>query len=105
MRAARFYDKGDIRVEDVEEPKLREGQVYVDVEWTGICGSELHEFLMGPMFLPLKPHPLTGECLPLTLGHELCGRVSEPPSGSRFKDGDPVMVDPRLYNRTEVPQV
>ena len=27
MRAARFYDKGDIRVEDVEEPKLKDGQV------------------------------------------------------------------------------
>lgn len=95
MRAARFYNQGDIRVEDVEEPKLQDGQIYVDVEWTGICGSELHEYLMGPMTIPLKPHPLTGECLPLTLGHELCGRVSNPPADSRFKHGDPVMIDPR----------
>lgn len=95
MRAARFYNKYDIRVEDVDEPKLGEGQVYVDVEWTGICGSELHEWVMGPVTVPQEPHPLTGEQIPLTLGHELCGRVSNPPPGSRFKDGEPVMIDPR----------
>ena len=72
-----------------------EGQVYVDVEWTGICGSELHEWVMGPVTVPQEPHPLTGEQIPLTLGHELCGRVSNPPPGSRFKDGEPVMIDPR----------
>ena len=86
MRAARFYDKGDIRVEDVEEPQLQDGQIYVDVEWCGICGSELHEFTMGPMYI---------RTIPLCLGHELCGRVSNPPPGSRFKEGDAVMVDPR----------
>ena len=46
MRAARFHDKGDIRVEDIEEPKLSDGKVLVEVEWCGICGSELHEYLV-----------------------------------------------------------
>ena len=98
MRAARFYDKGDIRVEDVEEPKVSEGKVLVDVEWCGICGSELHEYLIGPILLPTEPHPLTKESIPLTLGHELCGRVKNPPASSRFKDGEAVMVDPRLVD-------
>ena len=96
MRAARFHDKGDIRVEDIPEPKLSDGKVIVDVEWCGICGSELHEFLLGPLLLPTEPHVLTGESLPLTLGHELCGRVRKPPAGSRFKHGEAVMVDPRI---------
>ena len=97
MRAARFHNKGDIRVEEVDEPKLTEGKVHVDVEWCGICGSDLHEFILGPMFLPTKPHVSSGECIPLAIGHELCGRVRNPPPGSRLKDGEAVMVDPRIW--------
>ena len=96
MRAARYYTAGDIRVEDVDEPKVTEGKVLVDVEWCGICGSELHEWTMGPNFLPTEPHRLTGETLPMTLGHELCGRVKNPPPGSKLKDGEAVMIDPRI---------
>ena len=95
MRAARFHDKGDIRVEDVDPPKVTDGKVLVEVEWCGICGSDLHEFLMGPVMLPKEPHPITGECVPLAMGHELCGRVKNPSPGSRFKEGEAVMVDPR----------
>ena len=47
MRAARFYAKGDIRIEDVPEPTLSPGNVLVAVEWCGICGSDLHEYLAG----------------------------------------------------------
>lgn len=97
MRAARYYSHHDIRVEDVDEPVPKDGQVLVDVEWTGICGSELHEYQMGPLLTPTQPHPLTGEQIPLTLGHELCGRVRNPPVGSRLKNGEPVMVDPRIH--------
>ena len=44
MRAARFHGIGDIRVEYVDEPTLTSDQhVHVDVEWCGICGSDLHE--------------------------------------------------------------
>jgi (R,R)-butanediol dehydrogenase/meso-butanediol dehydrogenase/diacetyl reductase len=39
MKAARFYDKEDIRVETIEEPKAGGGMVLVDVEWCGICVS------------------------------------------------------------------
>lgn len=95
MRAARFYNAGDIRLDNIPEPTLRPGKLLVDVEWCGICGSDLHEFIMGPKVLPIEPHPVTGECLPMALGHELCGRVRDPPPGSRFKDGEAVMVDPR----------
>ena len=37
MRAARFWDKGDIRVEDIDEPKVKDGQVLVDVVSTPEC--------------------------------------------------------------------
>ncbi|KXT17341.1 hypothetical protein AC579_3841 [Pseudocercospora musae] len=97
MKAAQFYDKHDIRVEDVPEPIPDEGQVTVDVEWCGICGSDLHEYLTGPITIPTKSNPApNGIHIPVTLGHELCGRVRNPPPNSRFLEGDPVMIDPRI---------
>jgi (R,R)-butanediol dehydrogenase / meso-butanediol dehydrogenase / diacetyl reductase len=39
MRAARFYNKGDIRVDEIDEPIAENGKVQVAVEWCGICGS------------------------------------------------------------------
>ncbi|PPJ50939.1 hypothetical protein CBER1_06512 [Cercospora berteroae] len=77
MKAARYYGDHDIRVEEVEEPQPREGQVVVDVEWCGICGSDLHEYLIGPTtLLPTKDRPSpNGVYVPVTLGHELCGRT------------------------------
>ncbi|KXT05989.1 hypothetical protein AC578_308 [Pseudocercospora eumusae] len=97
MKAAQFYDKHDIRIEDVPEPIPDEGQVTVDVEWCGICGSDLHEYLAGPITVPTKSNPApNGIHIPVTLGHELCGRVRNPPPTSPFLDGDPVMIDPRI---------
>ncbi|KAM3423186.1 hypothetical protein BST61_g636 [Cercospora zeina] len=98
MKAARYYGHHDIRVEEVEEPKPQEGQIIVDVEWCGICGSDLHEYLIGPTNLvPTKERPTAnGVHIPVTLGHELCGRVRSTVPGSKLKPGDPVMVDPRV---------
>lgn len=47
MRAARFYGAGDIRVEDIEVPKATEDKALVQVEWCGICGSDISEYLRG----------------------------------------------------------
>ena len=49
MRAAIFYGKGDIRIEDIPKPVPEPGQYIVEVEWCGICGSDLHEYLAGEM--------------------------------------------------------
>ena len=56
MKAARFHGPGDIRIDDVPEPKVGPGQVKVDVEWCGICGTDLHEYLEGPIFIPPQGH-------------------------------------------------
>jgi len=47
MRAGQFFGKEDIRVVDVLEPKPKSREVIVDVEWCGICGSDLHEYILG----------------------------------------------------------
>jgi threonine dehydrogenase-like Zn-dependent dehydrogenase len=50
---------------------------------------------------PGHPHPMTQDVLPVTMGHEFCGRVIQEARNShavpRLKLGQAVMVDPRLY--------
>ena len=50
MRAARFHGSKDIRVEDVPIPELRPGEALIEIEWCGICGSDLHEYMIGEWF-------------------------------------------------------
>lgn len=44
MKAAVFYGARDVRVEEVETPKLEGGDVLVRVRASGICGSDLHPY-------------------------------------------------------------
>jgi (R,R)-butanediol dehydrogenase / meso-butanediol dehydrogenase / diacetyl reductase len=98
VRAARFHGKGDIRVEDVATPKVREADdVLVEVAYCGICGTDLHEYLVGPIVTPTTPHPLTGVTIPQTLGHEFSATVVE--RGGDVRDvevGDRVAIMPAI---------
>lgn len=97
MRATRYYGKHDIRIEEIPEPEVKPGYVKVKNEWTGICGTDLHEYDDGPMFCPAPghTHPLTGEKLPVVLGHEIAGVVAEVGEGvTKVKVGDRVAVEP-----------
>jgi threonine dehydrogenase-like Zn-dependent dehydrogenase len=39
MRAARYYGIEDIRVEEIEEPVCKEGQIKIKPAFVGICGT------------------------------------------------------------------
>ncbi|KAE8372790.1 chaperonin 10-like protein [Aspergillus bertholletiae] len=100
MKAARFYTAGDIRIEEVAAPEASDDKVLVQVEWCGICGTDLNEYAKGPKAIPHKgtgPHPLTGDILPVTLGHEVSGRIVQAPPTSSLRPGQAVIVDPRFY--------
>lgn len=97
MKAARFHGPGDIRIDDVPEPRVGPGQVEVTVDWCGICGTDLHEYLEGPIFIPPKgsPHPITGAEVPVVMGHEFAGVVTATGSGvTGVAEGDRVAVEP-----------
>lgn len=103
MKAARFHAQKDIRIEDIPEPELRAGTVKIDVAWCGICGTDLHEYLEGPIFCPAPghPHPLSHEESPVTLGHEFSGTVSEVGEGvTGLAEGDNVVVEPYFVDGT-----
>jgi (R,R)-butanediol dehydrogenase/meso-butanediol dehydrogenase/diacetyl reductase len=99
MRAATYHGREDIRVEDVEEQSLGPDRVRIDIDSCGICGSDLHEYVAGPIFVPAEePHPISQETAPIRMGHEFSGRVSEVgPSVTGLGAGDAVAVNPILY--------
>ena len=98
MRAARYYGKGDIRVEDVAEAQIREpDDVLIAPFYCGICGTDLHEYAVGPIVTPTSPHPLTGVTLPQTLGHEFSASVVEVgPAVRDVRVGDRVAIMPAI---------
>ncbi len=97
MKAAVWHARRDVRVEEVPEPPSPPpGQVKVKVAWCGLCGTDLHEYLGGPLYVPADaPHPLTGAQAPVILGHEMSGDVVEVgPDVTRVKVGDRVALCP-----------
>ena len=99
MKAARFYDRGDIRIEEIPEPTVAPGEVGIKVAWCGICGTDLHEYKDGPVFCPTHdtPHPISGETAPVTLGHEFSGVIDELGEGVEdLEVGQHVVVEPYI---------
>lgn len=64
MRVARYYNNNDVRLEEMPVPKIGRGELLVQVEACGICGSDVMEWY--------RIHKA-----PLVLGHELAGKVVE----------------------------
>jgi (R,R)-butanediol dehydrogenase/meso-butanediol dehydrogenase/diacetyl reductase len=95
VRAARYYGRGDLRLEEVPEPEAGPGDVKLRVLYAGICGSDLHEYYAGPIWTRAdEPHPATGVRNPVVLGHELCGEVVEVGRDvTGFEPGDLVAVE------------
>ncbi|KAK7550344.1 chaperonin 10-like protein [Phyllosticta citricarpa] len=98
MRAARYYGKGDIRIEQIPEDDTGPGQIKVAPAYVGICGTDLHEYLSGPNFAPQEPHPVTKDTVPITFGHEFSGVIKELGEGvTGFEVGQKVVVQPTIY--------
>ncbi|KIW99500.1 uncharacterized protein Z518_11239 [Rhinocladiella mackenziei CBS 650.93] len=104
VKAVRYHGNKDIRVDDIPiQGPLKNGEVRISPAWCGICGTDVHEYLHGPIFPPTKehPHPLTGDHLPITLGHEFSGTVTEVhPSVNGLQIGDSVAVEGLLTDES-----
>ena len=67
MRAAVYWGKGDLRVEDIPVPEVGPGEMLVRVDACGICGTDIKKIVKG-----LLPGPRV-------FGHEICGTVARTP--------------------------
>ena len=86
MKAAVLHKIGDLRYEEVEIPRLKEGEALIKVKACGVCSSDIPRVMeKGTYSFPLIP------------GHELSGEVVKikgTPQG--FKEGDRVAVFPLI---------
>jgi len=84
MRAVRYHGpKQPLTLEEIPRPEPGPGEVLVRVGAAGVCHTELH-FLSGLLNLGIAP---------LTLGHEIVGRVERAGAGVRgVAEGDRVIV-------------
>src|SRR5438270_2005080 len=99
MRAVRYHAARDIRVEQVAEPDgLGPRELLVRPRFCGICGTDLHEYLAGPIVTPAEPHPLTGAQNPQILGHEFSADVVEVGREvTSARPGDRVAIMPLIF--------
>lgn len=87
MKAAVFYGKQDLRVEDIPMPSAGAGEVLVKVHACGICGTDVHIFHGDEGAAPTPAGT--------ALGHEFAGEVVAVGEGvTRASVGDRVCVDP-----------
>ncbi|KIW62215.1 chlorophyll synthesis pathway protein BchC [Phialophora macrospora] len=99
IQAVRFYGKGDVRLDTIPALKCGPDEVRVKVAYCGICGTDVHEYLGGPIFPPQagSTNPHTGVSLPVVLGHEFSGTVVEIGSNvTGVHVGQNVAVNPSL---------
>ncbi|MEM2514433.1 MAG: zinc-dependent dehydrogenase [Candidatus Bathyarchaeia archaeon] len=85
MKAVVYYGAKDIRLEDVDVPKIKEGEILIKMRACGVCATDIKTFLKG--------HPLIKP--PNVLGHEVVGDVIDVGSNvTKFRRGDHVVVAP-----------
>ena len=78
MRVAMYYANKDVRIEEMDAPKISPDEVLLKVEASGICGSDVMEWYRK-------------DKVPLVLGHEVAGEIVEVGDKvDKFKVGDRV---------------
>lgn len=88
MTAAVYHGAGDIRIERVPRPEPRHDQVLVRVLRSGLCGTDVTEWVSGPVMVPLRTeHPHSHHQGPMVPGHEITGEVVQAPQDSIHRVG------------------
>jgi threonine dehydrogenase-like Zn-dependent dehydrogenase len=96
MRAFVLTGPGECSVQEVPAPRAVAGEVVVDVERAGVCGTDV-EFFTGAMTYLHQGH----SAYPMRLGHEWAGTVTEVGAGvDPAWLGRRVMGDTMLGDRT-----
>lgn len=101
MKALRFHAARDLRLEEIDDPaEPGPDQVVIRNRFCGICGTDLHEYTYGPIFIPKEIQNASGGGVPQVLGHEFGGVVLKAGRDIRHvKEGDRVSVQPLVMPR------
>ena len=80
MKCAMLYAPGKLKIEEVEIPAVRKGEVLVEVRAALTCGTDIKTYQRG--------HPVLIKKYPSPFGHEFSGVISKVGSGvKRFTEG------------------
>lgn len=87
MKAAVFYGKHDLKIEELKVPKPKSDEALIKVMACGICGTDVHIFNGDEGAAATPPGTV--------LGHEFAGIVTEVGENVKnIKIGDRVCIDP-----------
>lgn len=87
--AAVLYAARSLRIEQWPMPEPRPGDLVVEINAVGICGSDVHYYQYGQMADNVVSQPVV-------LGHESAGRIVQTSdTDSRFALGDRVTIEPQ----------
>jgi len=87
MRAARIHEDLTLRLDQIDDPTPRQGEVLVRIHAAGVCGTDLH--ILDGM---IKPDPY-----PMTLGHEAAGVVEATGAGVSLQPGTTVAIYNKIF--------
>jgi len=89
MKAAVFVKKEKIEIQDIPQPEIGPGEILLKVAYCGICGSDVHAYKSGQLYLPGT-----------VMGHEFSGTVAELGDAVEgFEIGEHVAVSPGVACR------
>lgn len=89
MKAVRLYGAKDLRVEEVENPRISENEILMHVRAAMICASDIRSYNYGNGRMRL----------PRILGHEIAGDVEEVGSNVKgyFNSGMRLTLNPNIF--------
>ena len=86
MKAVVCENPGELRVVERPAPYPKDDEILIRIRRVGLCGTDYHIFAGRHPFL----------AYPRVMGHELAGEVVSVPSGSAFRPGQIVSINPYL---------
>lgn len=87
MKALVYKGPEIVELEDIPQPEPKGDESLIKIRTVGVCGSDFEGYL-----------GKTGRRTPpMVMGHEISATVEVPAENSRFKKGDNVVVQPKLY--------
>ena len=93
MKAAVFYGRHDLRIQEIDAPTATPGNILVQVKACGICGTDMHIFDGDEGAAPTPSGTV--------LGHEFSGEVIAVGDGvTNISVGDHVCIDPNQLCNT-----
>lgn len=87
MKAITYAGKEQLLLEELSVPQITTDEALVKVKYGGICGTDMM------IYAGVHPRAKTS----LVMGHEFSGEITKISSGTSFKIGDKVAINPIRY--------